>query len=152
MLFKTIGEVGKLSREATNAKVLFATSLVINAVVNLDVQSIKQIISRIDGGVPDASKRKNYANIFGSALDDVLAYEDRNMLKIEPEDYSIIALAKAVLWVSMSDPGNNAQKRKDKQDAIQIILERTGGRKNEPVKELITTNYVDPDWMKSLPS
>ena len=86
MLFKTIGEVGKLSREATNAKVLFATSLVINAVVNLDVQSIKQIISRIDGGVPDASKRKNYANIFGSALDDVLAYEDRNMLKIEPED------------------------------------------------------------------
>lgn len=136
---------------ATNAKALFVAHLIFDAVFNYDIQSLKQIIQRVDGGVPEARKRQHYANIFGDALEDVLKYRKEDM-KVQPDDYVIIAMAKVVVYVSMSNPGNNAQKRKDKQDAISMILERTGGRKNEPTKELITTNYVEPDWLQGLPS
>lgn len=151
MLQKTIGEILKLHESATNAKALFVSHLIFDAVFNYDIQSLKQIVARVDGGIPDAQKRKHYANIFGDALEDVLSYTDKRQLKIQPEDLVIIAMAKVCVWVSMSDPGNNAQKRKDKNDAIQMILERTGGRKSEPTKQLMTTNYVNPDWMKELP-
>lgn len=152
ILFKTIGEVLQLHEQATNAKALFVAHLIFDAVFNYDIQALKQIVNRVDGGIPDAQKRKHYANIFGDALEDVLGYTDKNQLKIQPGDICIIAMAKVVVWVSMSDPGNNMQKRKDKNDAIQMILERTGGRKSEPTKQLITTNYVNPEWMQSLPS
>ena len=151
-LFKTVGELVRLYQSSLNAKAYFVARTLLDAIINKEIQTIKQIIGRIDGGVPDAQKRKHYANIFGDALEDVLAYPDIEMMALQPEDYVIIAMAKVVVWVSMSDPGNNAQKRKDKQDAIQIILERTGGRKSEPTKQLTTTNYVNPEWMNSLPS
>ena len=152
MLQKTIGEILKLHESATNAKALFVSHLIFDAVFNYDIQALKQIVARVDGAVPDSQKRRHYANIFGDALEDVLAYTDKAHLKIQPDDLVIIAMAKVCVWVSMSDPGNNAQKRKDKNDAIQMILERTGGRKSEPTKELMTTNYVEPEWMRGLPS
>jgi len=148
---KTIGEVFRNRESATNAKALFVSSLIFDAIFNCDIQSAKQVVSRIDGGVPDARKRGNYANIFGDALEDVLSYTNKEQLKIQPDDLVIIALAKVVVFVSMSDPGKNVQKRKDKQDAIQMILERTGGRKSEPVKQIASVNYVNPDWMMGLP-
>jgi len=149
---KTIGEILKIHETATNAKALFVSHLIFDAVFNYDIQALKQIVNRVDGSVPDSQKRRHYANIFGDALEDVLAYTDKSQLKIQPDDYVIIAMAKVCVWVSMSDPGNNAQKRKDKNDAIQMILERTGGRKSEPTKQLISTNYVEPEWMRGLPS
>ena len=152
ILMKTIGEVLSLHEKATNAKALFVAHLIFDSVFNYDIQSLKQIISRVDGGVPDAQKRRHYANIFGDAIEDVLSYTNKEDLKIQPDDICIIAMAKVVVWVSMSDPGKNLQKKKDKQDAIQIILERTGGRKSEPTKQLATTNYVNPEWMQGLPS
>ena len=151
MLQKTIGEILKLHESATNAKALFVSHLVFDAVFNYDIQALKQIVNRVDGAVPESQKRRNYANIFGDALEDVLSYENRSQLKIMPDDLVIIAMAKVCVWVSMSDPGNNAQKRKDKNDAIQMILERTGGRKSEPTKQLTATNYVEPEWMRNLP-
>lgn len=141
----------KMHENATNAKALFVAHLIFDAVFNYDIQSMKQIIQRVDGAVPTAEQRNYYANIFADALEDVLSYQKKDQLKIQPDDLAIIAMAKVVVWVSMSDPGNNAQKRKDKQDAIQIILERSGGRKSEPTKQLFAKNYVEPDWLKGLP-
>lgn len=42
---------------------------------------------------------------------------------------------------------NNYQAKKAKQDAVTMIMERTGGRKVEPVKPALETRFVDPDWM-----
>lgn len=151
ILFKTVTDIWNIVKSATNVKAYFVAKLCFDAIFDKDMQLVKQIISRVDGGVPDASKRKHYANIFGDALEDVLSYDKQQQVSIQWEDYVIIALAKVVVWTSCCNPGKNVQLRKNKQEAIQIILERTGGRKSEPTKQLVTTNYVDPDWLKGLP-
>ena len=152
-LNRTIGEVNRLRETATNARAFFGASLVWNSIwgadgkFNPDINSIKQIIERIDGTVPDKTKRDGYANLIGDAIEDVFEYESVDQMVIYPDDITIIALAKVIIKVSTMDCGNNYQKKKDRQTAIDIILKRTGGKRSEPVKEVASIEYVEPDWM-----
>lgn len=147
LLERTVGEVAMLRESASNAKQYWTSSLIIDSIIEKDIGLINQIATRVDGTVPTENDRSKFANLIGEAIDDVMAYPDARQCVIQPDDLCVIALAKAVLFISLDHPGKNVSKRRDKQAAVELILGRTGGRKTEPVKELLTTNYVDPDWM-----
>lgn len=156
-LEKTIGQVNASGMAAQNARTRFGCQLIMQGIFSSDAFSpdiniIKQIIKRIDGTVPDAQSRDGYANLIGDALEDVMDMTEVEQTAVHPDDLTIIALAKAILYVSMQDCGKNYQKKKDRQTAIEIILERTGGRKSEPVKNTEVVNYIQPSWRSSLPT
>lgn len=143
-----MSEIVRSREAASNARAYFVANLVCDAVFNQDIDVCKQIITRVDGAVPDEESRTGYANIFGDALEDVLGYEEARRLEVFPEDLGIIAIAKVVIFKSMADVGRNFQMRKAKNDAIDMILNRVGGRKTKPTKPLLETTFEDPDWMK----
>ena len=70
------------------------------------------------------------------------------MLQVVPEDPPVIAMAKVLVYVATQPAGANFAKRKERNLASQMILERTGGRKVQPVKPLLETKYVNPEWME----
>ncbi len=147
---RSIGDVVLLRESATNAKQYWAASLIVDAVFECDIGLIEQIATRIDGTVPADVERDKFANLVGDALDDIMDYTNVELLTVQPDDKSIIALAKAVYFISIDHPGKNLNKKKDKHKAVEMVLNRVGGRKTTPKKELILTNYVEPEWM-SLP-
>lgn len=144
---KTMQDVVKNRESAPNAKVYTINGMIFNAVFELDVDLIKTIVMRIDGTVPEEGKREGFANILGDAIEDVLSYDSKEMLKVVPSDPPVIAMAKVLIYVATQPAGNNFAKRKERNLASQMILERTGGRKVQPAKPLLETAYVEPDWM-----
>ena len=145
---KTMGDVAYGREASTNARSYTVTSMIYNAVIELDVELIKTIILRIDGTVPSEKNRESYANLFGDALDDVMNYDRAWQMKVTSEDTPIIAMAKALVYIATQPVGSNFQKRKERNLAANIILERIGGRKIEPKKLAIETVYIEPDWMQ----
>ena len=146
-LLKTMGDVAKGRELSTNARSYTVTSMIYNAVIEVDVELIKTIILRVDGTVPSEKKRDSYANLFGDALDDVMSYTKAEQMSVTSEDTPIIAMAKALIYAATQPVGSNFQKRKERNLAANIILERIGGRKIEPKKLAIETVYVEPEWM-----
>lgn len=147
-LSRTMGDVVRSREIATNAKQYTVASMVFNAVFEADVDLIRTIALRIDGTVPEESKRDGYANILGDAIEDVLSYEQAVQLQVTPQDPPIIAMAKALVYIGTQPCGSNYAKRKERNLAAQMILERTGGRKVQPTALQVTTEYVEPDWMQ----
>lgn len=147
-LDRSMGDVVRSREQAANAKEYTVACMVFNAVFELDVDLIRTIALRIDGTVPEESKREGFANILGDALEDVLSYDKKEQTKIVPEDPPVIAMAKALVHIGTQPCGSNYAKRKERNLAAQMILERTGGRKVSPTKPLLETQYVAPDWMR----
>lgn len=151
LLTKTMGEIVKIAQTASNVRGMWGAGLVFNAVFDRDMGCIKQIAERIDGPVPDRKERDGFANILGDAIEDVLDYPAAEQTTVNQDDLGIIAVAKAVVYVSMMPVGNNVQLKKDRQSAVEMVLKRVGGKRMEPVKQLVMPEYVDPDWMPRLP-
>jgi len=147
-LGKTMGDVVRSRDIAQNAKQYTVASLIYNAVFEMDVDLIRTIALRIDGTVPEENKREGYANILGDAIEDVLSYEQANQLQVTPQDQPIVAMAKALVYIGTQPCGRNYAKRKERNLAAQMILERTGGRKVQPTRLNIETRYVEPEWMQ----
>lgn len=148
-LDRKMGDIVKNRDKATTARAYTVNSMVFNAVFEMDVELIKTIATRIDGTVPDEGERSGYANLIGDAIDDVLSYTKAEQLSITPNDPPIIAMAK-VLVVKATEqvgPGMNVAKRKERNLAASMVLERTGGRKTQPTRPALDTKYVEPDWM-----
>ena len=150
-IMRTMGDVVHAREVATNAKQYTVNSMIYNAVFEMDVDLIRTIALRIDGTVPDEDKRDGYANIIGAALEDVLSYEHANQMKVVPSDPPVIAMAKALVYIGTQPCGSNYAKRKERNLAAQMILERCGGRKVQPARVEATIEYVEPEWMQ-LPS
>lgn len=147
-LNKTMGDVVRSRDIATNVKQYTVACMVFNAVFETDVQLIKTLATRIDGTVPSDEERDKYANILGDAIEDVLSYPRKEQVKVEPSDPPIIAMAKALVYVGTQPVGNNMAKRKERNMAAEMILERTGGRKTKPFQNVIDIEYVEPEWMR----
>lgn len=147
-LSRTMGDVVRSREVATNAKQYTVASMIFNAVFEQDVDLIRTIALRIDGTVPEESKRDGYANLLGDAIEDVLSYEQAVQLQVTPGDSPIIAMAKALVFIGTQPCGTNYAKRKERNLAAQMILERTGGRKVQPTMAQIETQYVEPEWMQ----
>ena len=147
-LSRTMGDVVRSRDIAQNARQYTVASLIFNAVFEMDVDLIRTIALRIDGTVPEEDKRDGYANILGDAIEDVLSYEQANQLQVTPRDQPIIAMAKALVFIGTQPCGSNYAKRKERNLEAQMILERTGGRKVQPTRVQIETQYVEPEWMQ----
>ena len=146
-LEKTMGDVALGRERSHNARGFLVDCMFFNAVIEKDVDLIKTLATRIDGTVPEEDKRDGFANILGDALEDVLSYEQPQLLSVSSEDSPIIAMAKVLVYVAACPVGNNVQARKSRNLAAQMILERTGGRKTSPTKHQLETVYVQPLWM-----
>lgn len=147
-LFRTMGDVVHSRDVATNAKQYAVNSMIFNAVFEMDVDLIRTIATRIDGTVPEEDKREGYANIMGAALEDVLSYERADQLKVVPSDPPVVAMAKALVYIGTQPCGSNYAKRKERNLAAQMILERCGGRKVQPTRLEAAIEYVEPEWMQ----
>lgn len=142
-----MGDVVRARDDPNQVKAFAVNSMVFNAVFEMDVDLIKTIATRVDGTVPEEGKREGFANILGDAIEDVLSYDRGEMMRIVPEDPPVIAMAKVLVFVATQPAGNNYAKRKERNLASQMILERTGGRKVQPTRPQLETTYVEPDWM-----
>lgn len=141
-----------MREQALSARQYFAARLICNGVFEQDIDIIAEIVKRIDGTVPDKEDRKLFANLLGDAIEDVLDRQTADQMAIDPDDPTIIAIAKVVVWLSLRSVGANVQQKKDRQKAVNMVLNRTGGKRSAPVKEAVKLDYVEPDWMKGLPS
>lgn len=144
--------MNKLRETARNARHYFAARLICNAVFEQDIDILNEIVKRIDGAVPDKDDRTLFANLLGDAIEDVLDRETADQMSLDPDDPTIIALAKVVVWMAVRSVGNNVQAKKDRHKAASIVLDRTGGKRSEPVRDVVKLDYVEPDWMKGLPN
>lgn len=148
-LARSMGEVVRGRERSINAKTFLVNCMIFNAVFEQDIELIKTIATRIDGTVPSEEERGGYANILGDAIEDVLSYESPQMLSVSAADTPIIAIAKVLVYTAACPAGNNVQQRKSRNLAAQMILERTGGRKVEPTRPKLETQYVKPKWMST---
>lgn len=147
VLSRTMQDVVSGRECANNAKAYTINGMIFNAVFELDVELIRTLTTRVDGTVPEEGKREGCANLLGDAIEDVLSYDDKDLLKVLPSDPPIIAMAKVLVYVSTQPAGTNMARRRERNLATQMILERTGGRKVKPTKPMLETKYVEPDWM-----
>lgn len=132
---------------APTARTAFVASTICQAVFDLDIGLISEIVKRIDGIAPSKGDMDAFSNIFSDALNDVLEYERSDQMTIYPTDTPIIAMAKATVAISVSDPGRNMQARKDRQKAVAMILDRIEGRRSEPAKPVELPEYEEPAWI-----
>lgn len=146
-LDRTLGDVVRMRSSAPSARTAFVASTICNAIFDLDIGLIAELVKRIDGIAPNKGEMDEYSNLFSDALEDVLSYTQSDQMTIYPSDPPIIALAKATVAVSLSDPGRNMQARKDRQKAVQMILDRVEGRRSEPAKPIEAKEYAAPEWM-----
>ena len=147
VLNSTVGTLLRTRVTAPDARTAFVANTICAAIFDLDIGLISEIVKRIDGLAPSKGDMDTFSNIFSDALDDVLSYTDREQTVIYPDDPPIIALAKATMAVSMSDPGRNMQARKDRQKAVQMVLDRVEGRMSEPARPQEETVYSVPEWV-----
>lgn len=150
-LNKTLADLMRIRNTAGTVRSAFVANTICSAVFDLDIGLISEIVKRIDGLAPAKGDMHTFSNIFSDALNDVLEYDRAEQVRVYPTDSPIIALAKATIAVSMSDPGRNMQARKDRQKAVQMVLDRIEGRQSEPVRSKEEIEYEVPEWM-SLPN
>lgn len=150
-LTSTVGDIVRMRENSANMRALFCANLIFNAIFDNDIGAINQIVNRIDGAIPDKKNRDNYANLMGQAIEDVLDYPKAEQVCIYPDDWTIIGLAKRVIQTSCQEVGKNPIAKKERNQAAEMVLNRTGGRRSEPVREQHLIEYVQPDWMAPLP-
>lgn len=146
-LNRTLADLMDLRVNAASARSAFVASTICQAIFDLDIGLISEIVKRIDGLAPTKGDMDGYSNIFSDALSDVLDYTHRDQMTVYPTDTPIIALAKATVAISVSNPGKNMQARKDRQKAVTMILDRVEGRRSEPAKPSELMEYRVPDWI-----
>ena len=146
-LRKTLADLMDMRVNAPTARTAFVASTICQAIFDLDIGLISEIVKRIDGIAPSKGDMDAFSNIFSDALNDVLEYTRADQMTIYPTDTPIIALAKATVAVSVSDPGRNMQARKDRQKAVSMILDRIEGRRSEPAKPTELPEYEEPAWI-----
>jgi len=148
---KTMEDVVRSFSTSLNVKAYTCYKLVMDAIIERDIGLINQIIKRVDGTIPTVTERKNFANIFGNSLEEVMQQQADNRFNIDPKDKAITAMSKAIIYVALTSGGNNVSKKKDRVMAVDILLSRTGGMRSEPVRQQLETTYVRPDWSLEKP-
>ncbi len=123
----------------SNAAEFLVSRLFTDAVFNQDIRAIQLVINRIDGGLPKDTEVDMYKTQFGDCLDEIMSMGKGEQLKVMPEDSVMMALCKSLYSIATEDiywnyetnrphKPTDAQKR-DRDSAMRMVLERTGGRK-----------------------
>lgn len=148
---RTVGQLIQMA-ESGNSKAAWVGNTLLDAFKDQDIVNLLAFINRVDGLIPDEDSYDNYANYFGTAINEALEVPREELGRIYEDDVVMSVIAKCFIHVSLQyyAPSNNTG-RKNKTLAIETILNRSQGRKIAPTKALVEDLYGDPDWMKSLP-
>lgn len=132
-----------------------------DAVFNQDIRTIKLIVQRIDGGLPKDTEANSFQSMFGDCLRDVLKMRNPDRLKVKPNDTVLMALAKSLYVLATEDIYYDYKKnrpilrpstdRKNERDiALQMVIERTGGRRTLTAKTMEKEQVEEADWISAL--
>lgn len=129
-----------------------------DAIMHQDIRCIQTIINRTDGGLPKDSEIAMYRTEFADSVRRVLAMTSQEQLKVDPEDTVMDALAKSLYEIAAEDiywdqfegkakkPSDTKKQLRD--NAMRMILERAGGRKQKVEIPEVVEEYELSPWVQ----
>lgn len=145
-----------------NAATYLVCRMFTDAIFSEDIRAIQLIINRIDGGLPKDVEVKDYKTQFSDCLNEIMSMTDGEQLQVKPDDTVMMALCKALYALSVQDiywdenrgrmKRPSTDKKQERDAALRMVLERTGGRKTLVATSEIKEKIEDADWISSLPS
>jgi hypothetical protein len=147
---------------ASNATQHLVSQMLTDAVFNQDIYVIQTIINRVDGGLPKDVDLHSYQTLFGDCMKQVLAMDKAEQTKVMPDDTVMLALCKSLYDMAARDiyvdpvskkkRNPSAVVKQERDSALRLVLERSGGRKTS----IATTKTEQPaevaPWIKALHS
>lgn len=147
-----------------NAAKFLVGRLFTDAIFSQDIRAIQLIINRIDGGLPKDTELGDYQTMFGDCLADVMSSEIGDQIKVMPDDTVMMALCKSLYSMAVEDiyvrwdknkecfvPNTPTDaKKKERDAALRMVLERTGGRKTMSAKAAEKDEIEIAGWVKKL--
>lgn len=153
--------IGFPSGSGSNAAMYLVARLFTDAVFNQDIRAIQLIINRIDGGLPKDTEIDDYQTQFGDCLNAVMNCTNGTQLKVMPSDTVMMALCKSLYDLAIQDiyydyskdrPCKpSPDKKKERDAAMRIVLDRTGGRKTLSSMQKEKEEVEIADWIVALP-
>lgn len=143
-----------------NAADYLVSRLYTDAIFSQDIRCIQLIINRIDGGLPKDTEVAMYQTEFGDCLNEIMEMTRLQQTKIEPEDTVMMALCKSLFQLATQDiywdpeklrkrrPNDTMKKERDA--AMRMVLERTGGRKTLSSIPVETEDVEIAPWIAQL--
>lgn len=155
--------IGPDSHDGTaSAATYLVCRLFTDAIFSEDIRAIQLIINRVDGGLPKDVEVDDYQTQFSDCLNAIMSITDGSQLQVLPEDTVMMALCKALYALATQDiywDGERGRMRRPSTDkkqerdaAMRMVLERTGGRKTLVAIHDFHDEMEDADWIASLPS
>lgn len=155
--------IGPDCREGTaNAATYLVCRLFTDAIFSQDIRAIQLIINRVDGGLPKDVEVDDYQTQFSDCLNEVMRMDLREQFKVLPEDTVMMGLCKSLYSLAVQDiywddergkmRRPSVDKRQERDAALRMVLERTGGRKTLVVASKAKDDLEQADWIASLPS
>lgn len=149
-------------RGSANAATYLVCRMFTDAIFSQDIRAIQLIINRVDGGLPKDTEVNDYQTQFSDCLNKIMAESDGNQLKVLPDDTVMMALCKALYALATQDiywddrrgkmRRPSTDKKQERDAALRMVLERTGGRKTLVVASQDKEDVEEADWIPSLPS
>lgn len=155
--------IGPYSHEGSeNAATYLVCRLFTDAIFSNDIRAIQLIINRVDGGLPKDVEIDDYSTQFSDCLNKVMRMTSGSQLRLSPDDTVMMGLCKSLYALSTQDIYWDEQrgrmrrpstdKKQERDAALRMVLERTGGRKTLVVESRERQDLQDADWIAALPS
>lgn len=154
--------IGPDSRDGSPSAAAYLVSrLFTDAIFSQDIRAMQLIINRVDGGLPKDVEVHDYRTEFSDCLNEIMAMERGDQLRLLPQDTVMMALCKSLYALSVQDiywdeakgrmrrPSTDRKQERDA--ALRMVLERTGGRKTLVAKADAREELVEADWVTALP-
>lgn len=146
--------------KAQNATDFLVSRLYTDAIFSQDIRCIQLIINRIDGGLPKDTEIAQYQTEFGDCLNKIMSMENEEQTIVRPDDTVMMALCKSLYQIATQDIYWDAEKlksrrpsdsvKKERDAALRMVLERTGGRKTLSSIEHQKEDVEIAGWIENL--
>ncbi len=146
--------------ESENAADFLVCRMFTDAIFNEDIRTIQLIINRIDGGLPKDVEMSEYQTQFSDCFNEIMQMDNAEKVKLLPDDTVMMALCKALYALATQDiywdqdlqrkRRPSTDKKQERDAALRMVLERTGGRKTTPVATKDAEQIETADWIKNL--
>lgn len=131
-----------------------------DAIFNEDIRTIQLIINRIDGGLPSDEDMDTYSTQFSDCFNEIMQMTSDRQTQLLPDDTVMMALCKALYALSVQDiywdeekqrkRRPSTDKKQERDNALRMVLERTGGRKTKVKQQQQQEQIDEADWVKNL--
>lgn len=154
--------IGPDSHDGTaNAATYLVCRMFTDAIFSQDIRAIQLIINRVDGGLPKDVEVDDYRTQFSDCLNEIMSMPIGDQLKLTPDDTVMMALCKSLYALSVQDiywdndrgvmRRPSTDKKQERDAALRMVLERTGGRKTLVVAHEEREAVEEADWISALP-